>query len=175
VKPEDVTDIIVSHIHWDHFDGADLFPRARVWLQKEEIEYHVDSAGAVKNGAIDATDAGMLHSIRRDGRLQSVDGDDREIIPGLRVYTGGKHTYQSQYVSVRIAEGTVVLASDNMYMYENLDRRTPIAQSVDRASNLAAQARMLTIASKPEFIIPGHDPAVFARFDSVAPGVVRIR
>src|SRR5678815_2493435 len=25
VRPEDVTDIIVSHIHWDHADGIDLF------------------------------------------------------------------------------------------------------------------------------------------------------
>src|SRR5262252_1685389 len=36
VRPEDVTDIIVSHIHWDHADGIDLFPNARVWIQKEE-------------------------------------------------------------------------------------------------------------------------------------------
>src|SRR3954468_18933155 len=28
VRPEQVTDIIVSHIHWDHMDGADLFPNA---------------------------------------------------------------------------------------------------------------------------------------------------
>src|SRR5439155_1328016 len=32
LKPEDVTDLIISHIHWDHADGADLFPNARVWI-----------------------------------------------------------------------------------------------------------------------------------------------
>ena len=25
----DVTDIVLTHVHWDHADGADLFPRAR--------------------------------------------------------------------------------------------------------------------------------------------------
>src|SRR5215475_13720150 len=29
VKPEDITDIIITHIHWDHADGFDLFPKAR--------------------------------------------------------------------------------------------------------------------------------------------------
>ena len=38
----------------------------------------------------------------------------------------------------------------------------------------AAQDRMHQLASKPELIIPGHDPAVFDRFPKVRDGVVRI-
>src|SRR3989442_10882412 len=37
VAPDDITDVIVSHMHWDHADGMDLFPKARVWIQKEEL------------------------------------------------------------------------------------------------------------------------------------------
>ena len=175
ISADQVTDIIVSHIHWDHFDGADLFPKARIWIQREEVEHHIDSGGAVLNRAIDAPDAAMLQTLRTAGRLQLVDGDAREIIPGITVYTGGKHTYQSQYAGVHTADGTVVIASDNMYLYENFDRQVPIAQTLDAASNLAAQRRMTTIASSPRLIVPGHDPAVFTRFSTVAPGVVRIR
>jgi len=29
LKPEDITDVIISHMHWDHADGMDLFPRPR--------------------------------------------------------------------------------------------------------------------------------------------------
>src|SRR5262245_6255950 len=36
LKPESVTDLIVSHMHWDHAGGIDLFPNARVWFQEEE-------------------------------------------------------------------------------------------------------------------------------------------
>jgi glyoxylase-like metal-dependent hydrolase (beta-lactamase superfamily II) len=175
VKPEDITDVIVSHIHWDHFDGADLFPNAKIWIQKDEIEHHVDSTGRVLNRAIDPVDAAMLQALRAAGRIQSVDGDAKEIIRGITVYTGGKHTFQSQYAAVHTAEGTVVLASDNAYLYENFDKHVPISQTVDRASNLAAQDRMKTLASDPRLIVPGHDPAVFTRFTVVAPGVVRIR
>jgi glyoxylase-like metal-dependent hydrolase (beta-lactamase superfamily II) len=33
LKPEDITDVIISHMHWDHVDGIDLFPNARIWIQ----------------------------------------------------------------------------------------------------------------------------------------------
>ncbi|MFI5177090.1 MAG: N-acyl homoserine lactonase family protein, partial [Vicinamibacterales bacterium] len=101
-------------------------------------------------------------------------GDDRELLPGIRVYTGGKHTYASQFVGVATRAGTVVLASDNVYLYENLDKHVAIAQTLDAASNLAAQERMLKLAASPRLVIPGHDPAVFERFPVVKPGVVRI-
>ncbi len=175
VPAEAVTDIIISHIHWDHFDGADLFPNARIWIQREEVDHHIDSVGTVLNRAIDAPDAAMLNALRGAGRIQLVNGDAQQILPGITVYIGGKHTFQSQYAGVRTAEGTVVIASDNMYLYENLELQVPIAQTLDAASNLAAQRRMITIATSPRLIVPGHDPAVFTRFTVVMPGVVRIR
>lgn len=175
VKAEDVTDVIISHIHWDHFDGADLFPRARIWIQRDEVEHHVDAAGTVLDRAIDRPDAAMLTSLRAAGRIAFATGDGQEIIPGLTVYTGGKHTWQSQYVGVQTTGGTVVIASDNMYLYENLDRHAPIAQTLDPVMNLRAQDRMKELAASPRLIVPGHDPAVFERFQSVSPGVVRIR
>src|SRR5262245_18806220 len=34
VEPADVTDVVISHAHWDHMGGIDLFPKATVWIQK---------------------------------------------------------------------------------------------------------------------------------------------
>jgi glyoxylase-like metal-dependent hydrolase (beta-lactamase superfamily II) len=165
VKPESVTDIIVSHVHWDHADGIDLFPNARVWIQKAEFDHYVGPNGEPLNPPdVTAEVAGVLAGMARSGRVHLVDGDDQEIIPGIRVYTGGKHTWESQFVGVRSRSGTVVIASDNMYLYENLEKRAPIAQTHDPASNLRAQDRMRTIASKPELIIPGHDMLLFEKF-----------
>lgn len=175
VKPEGVTDIIVSHVHWDHLDGADLFPNAHVWIQREEFDHHLDSTGTVRDRTIDAADARMLAQIARDGRMRLVDGDDTEIMPGIRVYTGGKHTFASQFATVNTTSGTVVIASDNMYLYENLAKKLPIAQTLDRESNLRAQARMATLASELRLIVPGHDPEVFTRFTTPGDGVARIR
>ena len=76
-----------------------------------------------------------------------MEGDSVEFIPGLTAYTGGKHTFASQYLGVRTAHATVVVASDNCYLYENLAHHRPIAQTLDSTSNLAAQERMRRIAS----------------------------
>lgn len=176
IDPDSVRDIIITHIHWDHADGVDLFPNARIWLQREEFEYYVGPRGEALNPAIDSVVAAMYRRLYRDGRLQLIDGSDAEILPGVRVFTGGKHTVSSQFVSVRLAGGaTAVVASDNAYLYENLSDKRPIAQTLDSLSNLRAQARMLKLATRPALVIPGHDPALFVRFPSPGNGVARIR
>ena len=175
IQPADVTDILISHTHWDHVDGADLFPRATVWIQREEYDYYVGPRGEVLHpGGVDADDAAMLAQLKEAGRVRLIDGDAKEILPGISVFTGGKHTYASQYLGVETTSGRVVLASDNAYLYENLDTRAAIAQTLDADSNVKAQARMLQLAASPAMVIPGHDPAVFERFPAVAPGVVKI-
>jgi glyoxylase-like metal-dependent hydrolase (beta-lactamase superfamily II) len=176
VKPEEITDIIVTHMHWDHADGLDLFPKARVWIQKDEYSYYTGEAWQAKNthGGIDPEDVMALVKLNLEDRVRLVNGDDQEPILGMRFYTGGRHTYASQFVSVNTKAGVVVLASDNLYLYENLDRRAPIAQTLDADSNLRAQDRMKQLASDPRLIVPGHDPAVFTRFPKPGGGVAKI-
>jgi glyoxylase-like metal-dependent hydrolase (beta-lactamase superfamily II) len=115
VKPEDITDVIITHMHWDHADGMDLFPRARIWIQKDEYNYYTGEAWQQKNthGGIDKDDVLAAVKLNLEGRLRLVNGDAQEILPGITCYTGGKHTWQSQYIGVNTRQGTVILASDN--------------------------------------------------------------
>jgi glyoxylase-like metal-dependent hydrolase (beta-lactamase superfamily II) len=172
VKPEEVTDVVLTHAHWDHADGADLFPKAQIWIQKDEYTYYTGAAWRPggKHGGIEPDDVQMIVKANVEGRVHLVDGE-QEILPGIRVYTGGRHTFQSQYVSVPTRAGTVVIASDNMYLYENLEKHAPVAQTFDAASNLAAQDRMRAIG---KIIVPGHDPAVMLRHPHTSPRAVRI-
>ena len=175
VDADDVTDVIITHIHWDHADGVDLFPRARIWLQADEFNYYVGAAGEPLHQGIDADVAIMFRQLQQRGRLELVTQPDAEILPGIRVHTGGKHTFASQFVSVRTVPGIVVFASDNAYLYENIERRIPIAQTLDAASNVRAQGHMLELAAQPRLIVPGHDPEVFTRFPILREGVAAIR
>ena len=177
VPADAITDIIISHAHWDHVDGADLFPKATVWIQRDEYRYYTGEAWHARttHGGVDAADMAALLEINTQGRLRFVAGDDQEVLPGIRAYTGGRHTWASQFVTARIPGGTAVFTSDNVYLYENLDKRAAIAQTLDAASNLAAQDRVRTLASDPRLIVPGHDPAVFERFTRIADGIVQIK
>lgn len=176
IKPEDITDVIISHMHWDHADGMDLFPNARIWLQQDEYAYYSGPAWQEKgnHGGIDSDDVLALVKLNLAGRVSLVNGDAQQILPGITCYTGGKHTFQSQFVGVNTKAGTVILASDNMYLYENLEKHVPIAQTLDADSNLRAQDRMKQLAASPQLIIPGHDPLVFDKFPKVSGRVVKI-
>jgi len=176
LKPEEITDVIITHMHWDHADGLDLFPKARIWIQKDEYTYYTGEAWQARNthGGIDPEDVLALVKCNTEGRVKLVNGDDQEPIIGVRFYTGGRHTYASQYVSVNTKAGTAVIASDNLYLYENLEKHAPIAQTLDAGSNLKAQERMKQLASDPRLIVPGHDPAIFARFPKPGGGVAKI-
>jgi glyoxylase-like metal-dependent hydrolase (beta-lactamase superfamily II) len=176
IKPEEVTDVVVTHMHWDHADGVDLFPKARVWIQKDEFAYYTGAAWQPggNGGGVDPDDVLTLVKLNTQRRVSLVDGDAKEIIPGVTVYTGGRHTFASQYVGVNTKAGCVVIASDNLYLYENLDKHVPIAQTFDAKSNLAAQDRMKQLAASLRLIVPGHDPEVFVRFPMPGNGVARL-
>jgi glyoxylase-like metal-dependent hydrolase (beta-lactamase superfamily II) len=179
VKPGDITDIIISHPHWDHIDGIDLFPNAHIWMQKEDFNYFVGTAWQKNgnNGGFNKRDVSKVIDANLAGRLTLVDGDDKEIIPGIKVYTGSKHTYNSQYVVVNTGTKKIVLASDNIWIYYSLDHLTPasVGGTLDPAGYVKAMQRMKTLASEKKYIIPGHDAKVFSLFPLVAPGIVQIK
>ncbi len=177
IDPEEVTDIIVSHAHWDHMGGIDLFPRATVWIQKQEYVYYAGQAWQPdgRHGGIDPEDVAVLVRFNTEGRVRFVDGDDVEILPGIRAYTGARHTFASQYLLVE-GDPPFVLASDNCYLYRNLAEHAASAtfEESDRAANLEAQARMILLAGSPDRVVPGHDPEQFVRFPTEG-RVARIR
>ncbi|PYT93360.1 MAG: hypothetical protein DMG36_10150 [Acidobacteria bacterium] len=167
VKPEDVTDVVISHAHWDHLGGIDLFPKATVWIQKEEFRYYTGEAWQPggKHGGIDPDDVLQLVKLNTEGRLRLVDGDDVEILPGIRVYTGARHTFASQYIRVE-GNPSFVLASDNCYLYRNLAERKASAtfSEVDQSANITNQARMIELAGSADRVVPGHDMLQFQKF-----------
>jgi glyoxylase-like metal-dependent hydrolase (beta-lactamase superfamily II) len=167
VQPDQVTDIVISHAHWDHMGGIDLFPKAQVWIQAEEYRYYTTTAWQPggDHGGIDPDDVTELVKLNTEGRLHLVNGDDVEILPGIRAYTGARHTYASQYLRV---DGKLpyILASDNCYLYRNLATHHASAtlSDADHAANVAAQSRMIKLAGSPDRIVPGHDPLQFERY-----------
>jgi glyoxylase-like metal-dependent hydrolase (beta-lactamase superfamily II) len=168
VNPEEVTDIVISHAHWDHMGGIDLFPKAIVWIQKEEFRYYTGPAWQPggDHGGIDPEDVQQLVRLNTQGRLRLVDGDNVEIFPGIRAYTGGRHTFASQYLRVD-GNPPFVLASDNVYLYRNLAEHKASAtfSDADHAANIAAQSRMIELAGgNPDRVIPGHDAAQFQKY-----------
>jgi glyoxylase-like metal-dependent hydrolase (beta-lactamase superfamily II) len=176
VKPEDITDIIISHPHWDHIGGVDLFQEATIWMQKNDFSYFVTDAWQ-KDGkpiGFDSLDVLKMADLNTKRRVQLVNGDNLEIIPGIKVYTGSKHTYESQFAVVNTATDKVLIASDNIWFYYNLENMISIPLTFDPAAYVKTMQKMKTLVN-PDLIIPGHDEKIFQKFTKVKEGVVRIR
>src|ERR1051325_3710511 len=111
LAPSDITDVVITHMHWDHADGMDLFPNAKIWIQKDEYVYYTGAAWQAggKQGGIEPDDVLTLVKLNTAGKANLIDGDNVEIIDGIKVYTGGRHTYASQYVGAHTASGTTII------------------------------------------------------------------
>jgi glyoxylase-like metal-dependent hydrolase (beta-lactamase superfamily II) len=174
VQPDEITDIVISHAHWDHLGGIDLFPKATVWIQKDEYRYYTGEAWQPggHHGGIDPADIQELVKLNTEGRVRFVDGDNVEIFPGIRAYTGGHHTYASQYLRVE-GNPPFVLASDNCYLYLNLAEHKASATFTKDfwPANIENQARMIQLAGgSPDRVIPGHDAEQFRKYRTSANG-----
>ena len=167
IRPEHVTDILLSHAHWDHVGCVSKFPGARVWIQAREFHHvrslHFDKKKQFING-YSAMDAAALEELKKKNRLDLIKGD-REILPCFWAFVvKDGHTPGSQFVAINTKDGVFVLGSDNVYLYENIEKQISIGDTISRKNNRRSIRRMLRLASLPEFVIPGHDPGIFLRF-----------
>ncbi len=174
VSPGDVTDVVLTHAHWDHQGHVAPYVDATLWVQQEELAWarsRVDEENP-ERGGVRLQDLKVLDEA--GARLKTVTGVAQPF-DGLVLHEGGKHTPHSQWAEVQCPSRTVVLASDNAYLYENLETPIAIGSTVDAEANLAAIQEMNQVASQPSLVVPGHDPEVYVRFEQVAEGVVEIR
>lgn len=179
VKATDISDIIFTHPHWDHLDGIDLFPNAHIWIQKEDYNYFVGDAwrSDSTHGGFHKRDVIKIVELNLAGKVTLVDGDDKEILPGIKVFTGSRHTYNSQYVLVNTGKNKIVLASDNIWIYYNLEHMAPAPPygTFDAAGYVKSMQRMKTQVTDQKFIVPGHDSRMFTVFPSVMKGIAEIK
>ncbi len=175
VRAADVPQVLVTHLHWDHWAGHALFPAAEFWIQREEVAFWTGPVARypVYQLLANAPALGELVTLNYGGRIRLVEGD-HEVLPGLRVHRVGGHTAGLQIVSVATARGPVVLTSDAAHFYRNVEARQPAQIVTNLPEMLAGFETIEALAGPGGLVVAGHDPAVAARFPVVEPGIVRI-
>lgn len=159
VRNEQVQDVILTHLHYDHAGGTGLFPNARFHLQAREWSF-VNSAAmrhSLISGPYETADIETVGLLIDEGRVCSYQGD-HELRPGIELKHVGGHTGGTQIVRVRTARGWLVLASDAMHFRANADERSPFPIVADVVANLDSHQLCIELADAPDLVIPGHDP-----------------
>ena len=165
VRPDEITELIVTHLHYDHAGGLHLFPNATLHMQSAEMAYATGPCMCHETLRMPFSGDHICEAVKRlySGKLRFYDGD-AEIADGVSVHKVGGHSRGLQAVRVRTSAGWMVLASDAAHFYENFEAGKPFPIVVDLEDMLNGFDTLRALASRPELIIPGHAPLVMARF-----------
>lgn len=125
VAPEAVTDILISHAHFDHMGGVAQFPKAQIYIQKKELlSWHEAMAMPRQFGfltvAINPDDLRAAFDAAVEHRLTLLDGDKDDVVPGIHARSGEGHTMGQQFVIIETATGRRVVSGDCVYATRNL-------------------------------------------------------
>ncbi len=148
IDPDEVSHVIITHMHADHYDYFDAFPNAKFVVNRREYEENADRIAPDVKKALE----------ERPQALQLVEDD--EIVPGVKVFPLGCHTSGSQGVLVRTYMGLVVLTGDVVYKYENIEKDRPINSPDEKSCRTA----MTKIRSLADIVLPAHDPLTLDRW-----------
>lgn len=120
VAPDAVTDIIVTHAHFDHMGSIGEFPNARIHIQKSELLSWYEAIALPRRfsyltAIIDPDNMRAALEASIEHRVNLIDGDRNNVLPGIHVRLGSGHTIGQQFVLVDTPAGRRVISGDCVY------------------------------------------------------------
>lgn len=161
VEPEDVTVIVNTHLHWDHCFNNHLFPNAKIYVQKKEVQFALAPI-PTQYTYYESPQLGMMPPwVKSMNHFEIVDGD-YELQDGISLLLTPGHTPGFQCVSVNTENGVYIIASDCVGLIENWEENlteglpTPSGIHVDLIEYYQSIYRLMSMTDAAH-ILPGHD------------------
>lgn len=139
VDAREITDVIISHSHHDHIEGLHHFPKAKVYIQEDELP-GAQPYLTGKEGII---------AFRDECR-----------VAGCVVRKIGGHSLGSCVVTLKTPHTHYVFCGDECYYQACLDRKIPTGSSCNPHNS---QAFIDTYASPEYTALLAHDPGITTR------------
>lgn len=165
VRPEDVTDVILTHLHFDHAGGSTklengrvvpTFPRATYYVQKKHWEQsqrptEKDRASFMKDDYMPLHDHGVL---------QFVDGEF-EIFPGIELVVCNGHTAAQQLPKISDGTSTLFFCCDLIPTVTHVAIPYVMAYDLRPLVTIEEKKKILGRASEEKwFLFLEHDPGI---------------
>lgn len=180
VNGSNVKRVIITHIHFDHVGGMEMFPQAfpqaKFYVQKKEFDFWIKSPLVKKMpfaGITDTLANKIVADMEGTDRLQFICGD-QVILPGIELLLTPGHTLGLQSVAVNTAKGTAIVASDCAHIARSFKEDNPSCLIMDMVGWLGSYEKLRAKASAIDLIFPGHDVMMLRDFPKVAEDVTRL-
>lgn len=170
VHPEEVTDLLFTHLHFDHSGGAivldtngkptPLFPNARHWTSRRHLQHALDpnpreKASFLPENFKPLQDWGLLHFTDEDPQFNW--------LPGIDLWTVYGHT-EAMYVPViKGSTGTVIYCADLIPSAHHIGLPYIMAYDIRPLDTLREKDDLLNFAiEKDAVLVFEHDPVIEA-------------
>lgn len=159
--PEDFSDLVLTHLHFDHTGFIDRFPKARIHLQRAEVAAAI--LGAADHAALrwtyEEADLKALIAAIYQGRVTLYDGD-AQILPGITMHLLPGHSPGQAALAVETERGMILLATDVAHFYANLLLEQPFVLTDNLRATYASYARLRALQPDLSRLVAGHDPKI---------------
>ena len=169
VAPSEVSYIIVTHFHYDHIGNLARFPNATVAVSKAEYDFWAGPFQHLQilQSMVLPAELELIREIDRQGRLHLVENSD-ELFPGIRVTSLPGHTPGLLITEVPTRSGRIILASDAIHYYEEMELDRPFRLYESLADTLRSFEILRELAHQPHTrVIAGHDPRDITNYTMV--------
>lgn len=169
-EPAAITDLIITHAHYDHVGCLEEFTGATFHIDTEmmPIVEGTDPCHPFFRQGYGKRDCATIRRFKAEGRL--VEHANVSVPwPGIELIHIGGHCRGQMAIRVNTQRGPIVLASDAAHLYQEWEEEKPFGVFYDMKAMLDGYRTLTNLSggSRTE-MIAGHDVAVMHMFPAPA-------
>ncbi len=152
LSPADVTDVLLTHSHWDHSINWVMFPKARVHIEAGELAWSI----AEPWGTTPVPEL-YVRELDRSPQLQRI-AAGQEVLPGLRVHSAPGHTPGHVVFALRGPSRDIIFTGDAAKNRAEMLSRTADMTYDQNVSRHSMEMIWALWRERPNsLLVPGHD------------------